>query len=283
MSGTLSHNAPRLEDFVSTTWLPHIRARNASWKIDDSICKNHILPVFGSKRLTIITEGDVRQWLAASEKHKCALSTRNRRLQVLKSIFRLAVENSILVESPASGILTKRVKKTRRVSLNREYLSVIMDTLSRSPKREAKAIALLLLTGAHKNEILRARWENLFLQDGVLLVPRVGTPPYRKIWLSPEAQEILKAIPRHQNSPWIFPGRDITKPISDIFLFWKGLRTELGIGTLSIRDLRYVFVEWQLRSGVTIPVLSRYMGVNDMRELNALQLCAGIGHEPLPT
>ena len=51
---------------------------------------------------------------------------------------------------------------------------------------------------------------------------------------------------------------------------------ELGLEALSIRDLRYVFADWQLRSGVNVPALSRYMGVNDMRELNARQLCTGV-------
>lgn len=238
--------------------------------------------MFGSKRITSISGTDVRQWLTDYEKHKCALSTRNRRLHVLKSIFRLAVENGLLSESPTDGILTKRVKKTRWPSLDREHLTLLMGALNRSTKREAKVIALLLLTGARKNELLHARWENLFLQEGTLLVSCAGAHAYRKIWLSAEAQKIFHAIPKEKNSPWIFPGRDGTKPISDIFLYWKELREELGLKALSIRDLRYVFADWQLRSGVTIPVLSRHMGLNDIRDLNARQYCPGITTAPRP-
>lgn len=269
MLGKPRRNAPRLSDFVSANWLPHIRVHNTSWKLDESICKKHIIPTFGSKALTSITEEDVRRWVAGFEKHKCALSTRNRRVQVIRSIFRLAVESCILTESPASAILTKRVKKVRWPTLDSECLTLLLDTLNRSTKREAQAIALLLLTGARKNEILHARWENLFLHEGVLLVPRIGTPPYRTIWLSEEVREIFRTILRRKDSPWIFPGRDIAKPISDIFLFWKELRTELGLETLCIRDLRYIFANWQLRAGMPMSTLKRHMGVAEMRYLNA--------------
>lgn len=277
MSFPLTTNtSPLFGEFVTASWLPHIQAHNASWKLAKNICKNHILPEFGSKRLTSITTDDVQKWLACTEKPTCAPSTYNRRLQVLKSIFRLARENGLLIESPTSGIHTKRIKKTRWPSLDRAHLFLLQAALEDSPKVEAKAIALLLFTGARKNEILRARWENLFLQEGVLLVSRVGIPPYRRIWLSAEAQAIFRTIPRHPDSPWIFPGRDNAKPISDIFWFWKGLRSELGLDTLSIRDLRYIFADLQLRGGMSIHTLRRSMGVKDLRELNARLLCSGV-------
>ena len=62
----------------------------------------------------------------------------------------------------------------------------------------------------------------------------------------------------------------MAKPVSDIFLFWKELRAELGLEDLSIRDLRYVFADWQLRSGMSMPTLQRCMGIADARNLNPL-------------
>lgn len=279
--GPQHQNGALLGEFATDTWLPHVKEHKASWKIDEHTAKNHRVPAFGDKPIDSITEADIGLWLTGFKKQKCALSTRNRRLYVLKSIFNLAGENGLLTADPTLGIHSERIKK-QWPSLDRKYLFSLLDALNRSPKKEAKAIALLLLTGAHKSEIIKARWENLFLEGGVLLAPRAGTPPYRKIWLSSEAKEVLKSLHRQPGSPWIFPGKDVTKPISDIFLFWKELRTELGLDALSIRDLRYVLADWQLRSGVAMPTLQRSMGVSDRRTLNARQLCAGIGHESLP-
>lgn len=273
---------PELADFVGAAWLPHIRARKTSWKLDENIAKNHILPVFGSRRLDAITEADVRRWLADFERQNCAPATRNRRFHVLKGIFHLAVERGLLTAAPTRRIRCARVAKTRWPSLGGEHLSGLLDALRRSGRREARALALLLLTGARKSEILTARWENLFLDENLLLAPRTGaSASWRRIWLSPEAAEILRSIPRQGASPWIFPGRDTAKPISDIFLFWKEVRAELGLEGLSIRDLRHVFADWQLRSGMTLPALQRCMGIADARNLYSRLMCLGTGHGPI--
>ena len=52
------------------------------------------------------------------------------------------------------------------------------------------------------------------------------------------------------------------------FLFWKELRTELKPGELSIRDLSYVFAEWQLRAGTSPMFALTCPGINDMRRVN---------------
>lgn len=265
---------PSLADFVRAAWLPHIRTRKASWKLDENIAKNHILPVFGLKRLDAITEADVRRWLAGFERQNSAPATRNQRFHVLKGIFDLAVERGVLTAAPTRQIRCARVAKTRWPSLDREHLSFLLGILHKSDRREARALALLL-TGAHKNEILTARWENLFLDENLLLAPRTGTAVWRRIWLSPEAREIFQSIPRQAGSPWVFPGRDKTKPISDIFLFWKELRAELGLEGLSIRDLRYVFADWQLRSGMSVTSVKLCLGIGDMRHINKRMIVRG--------
>ncbi len=274
---------PSLADFVRAAWLPHIRARKASWKLEENIAQNHILPVFGEKRLDAVSETDVRRWLADFERRNSAPATRNRRFHVLKGIFDLAVERGLLAAAPTRRIHCARVARTRWPSLDGERLSFLLDVLNRSDRREARALALLLLTGARKSEILTARWENLFPDENLLLAPRPGaSAAYRRIWLSPEAGEVFRSIPRREDSPWIFPGRDKARPISDIFLYWKELRAELGLEDLSIRDLRYVFADWQLRSGMSMPALQRRMGLTDARKLNSRLLCPGAEHGPIP-
>ncbi len=278
-----TRGAPLLADFVGAAWLPRIRARKASWKLEEGIANNHILPVFGQKRLDAIAGADVRRWLAGFERQRCAPATRNRRFHVLKGIFDLAVETGVLAAAPTRRIRCARVAKTRWPSLDGEHLSLLLNFLDRSGRREARALALLLLTGARKNEILTARWENLFLEKNLLLVSGTGTSALRRIWLSPEAGKVVRRIPRQEDSPWIFPGRDKTRPVSDVFLFWKEARAELGLEGLSIRDLRYVFADWQLRFGIGLPALRRCMGIVDARELQARLLCPGAEHEPVPT
>lgn len=101
----------------------------------------------------------------------------------------------------------------------------------------------------------------------MLLVPRLGTLAHRKVWLSSEAQVILHAIHKCEDSPCVFLGRSGAKPISDIFQLWKELRADLGHDALSISVLRYVFADWQVRAGMSPVAVERSMGIQDMCDI----------------
>ncbi|MBD5627670.1 MAG: hypothetical protein HDQ90_09385 [Desulfovibrio sp.] len=254
-----------MAEFVEATWLPRIKARKACWKLEANKEKNHILPAFGSKSLASITESDVRRWLDTFERQQCALSTRNRRLHVLKTIFTLAVEHGVLPADPSRHVQSRHVKKNHWPSLDDAHVASLLSALHFHSDRKAKAIELIMLTGAQKREILNARWEDLFLDEGILLAQRGSGPSARKIRLYNAARSIFRSLPRKGGSPWIFPGRDGRAPLSDIFHFWNALRNQLGLGDISIRDLHHVFVEWQFRLGISPLTLHRVPGMADMQ------------------
>lgn len=189
----------------------------------------------------------------------------------------MAPEYGILAEIPGAGMRSRLQKKITWPSLENKCLFALLDALNKSIKREAGAIARLRLRVAHKCAIIKARWESLFQDDGVLLAPRAGTHPYRKIGLSPDAKEIFRSPPTQPGSPWIFPLRDLTGPVSDIFLFRKRIQTELRLEALSIR-----VADWRLRIGIAMPTQELSMSMDAMRNQKAHRQCARIRHEPLP-
>ena len=76
----------------------------------------------------------------------------------------------------------------------------------KSDRQEAVALRLLLLTGARKSEILKARWENVHLDLRLLIVPLSKSGKPRHIILSDAALEVLRAMPRTPGTLWLFPG-----------------------------------------------------------------------------
>jgi len=66
----------------------------------------------------------------------------------------------------------------------------------------AKAIRLLLLTGARRSEILGLRWEMIDLERRVIHLPdsKTGRKP---IPLNAPALDVLARLPRR--SPWVLP------------------------------------------------------------------------------
>ena len=69
----------------------------------------------------------------------------------------------------------------------------------------AKAILLLLLTGARRNEVTHAKWEYIDLAAGTLFVPmsKLGKPRY--VILFPEAIQVLNSVARLPGNPYVFP------------------------------------------------------------------------------
>jgi integrase len=83
----------------------------------------------------------------------------------------------------------------------------------------AKAIMLLLLTGARRNEITQAKWKYVDWEKRALLVPVSKSGKPRIIALNAGALTVLKSIPRGPTCPYIFPTR-----LVDLFRPWDRIR-----------------------------------------------------------
>ena len=140
-----------------------------------------------------------------------------------------------------------------------------MRALEKSDRREAFAIRLLLLTGARKSEVLKARWEHVRLDLRLLIVPLSKSGKPRHIPLSDEAITVIRSIPRQQGLPWLFPGHAPGKPLSDLYLFWNRLRRELGLADVRIHDLRHTFASFLVNAGHSLYEVQKLLGHGDPR------------------
>ncbi len=158
--------------FVSGIYIPHARQRKRSWHVDERIARQHLFPVFGHRELARITRSDVEQWLQGLSAKGLAPVSCNRILAVFKSICGLArIHGALPGQSPCEGIPAFKIHGQRERCLTCDEARRLMRELKASARPEALVLQLLLLTGARKSEILKARWENLHLQQRLLTVP----------------------------------------------------------------------------------------------------------------
>lgn len=274
---------PSCATFVSDVYLPHIRLRKRSWQVDERILKQHILPTFGNSPLESIQRSSVEIWLHALARQGLAPATCNRILSVFKSLCTLAVAHEILFLSPCASIHPFRILQLRERHLTDDEAHRLMQALRRSSRQEARALQLLLLTGARKSEILRARWEYVRLEQRRLTVPLSKSNKPRHIALSDEAIAIIQALPHRPDSPWLFPGHTPGRPLSDLYLFWNHLRRKLGLDDVRIHDLRHTFASILVNAGHSLYEVQRLLGHSDPRttmryahlEQNSLLTAAG--------
>ncbi len=269
-----------LDEFTSSVYLPHIEIRKRSWRLDERILRQHISPVFGARKLTAIERQDVEDWLCGLSSGGLAPATCNRALSVFKTLCHEAALRGFMPagQSPCAGVSPLKVHTLRERYLTKEEAQKLMRRLEQSIRPEAGALRLLLLTGARKNEILRARWENVRTDLRLLIVPLSKTGRPRHIPLSEAAVAVLRALPRVPGSPWLFPGKAPEKPLSDLYLFWNRIRRELGLDGVRIHDLRHSYASFLVNSGHSLYEVQKLLGHSDPR---TTMRYAHLGQAPL--
>ncbi len=265
--GHTKPDAVNLDAFVASVYLPHVKVRKLSWQVDERIARQHLSPTFGDRRLADIRRCEVEDWLHRLASQGLAPATCNRILAVFKSICSLASLYGLLPvgQSPCVGVPPFQIHSQRERYLFPEEARRLMRELERSGRQEATALRLLLLTGARKSEILKARWENVRLAQRLLTVPLSKSGKPRHISLSDEAVKIIRSIPRVSGCPWVFPGYAPGKPLSDIYVFWNELRRRLDLADVRVHDLRHTFASLLVNAGHSLYEVQKLLGHSDPR------------------
>jgi integrase len=251
--------------FVESLYLPHAKLRKRSWQVDERIARQHLSPAFGAHGFADMSRCEVEAWLRHLATQGLAPATCNRILAVLKSVCSLAVTHGILEQSPCADVPSFKIHAQRERYLAPDEAGRLMRALEESPRPEAAALRLLLLTGARKSEILSARWENVRLDQRLLTVPLSKSNKPHHIPLSDEAVAIIRSIRREPACPWLFPGHAPGKPLSDIYLFWNELRRRLGLADVRIHDLRHTFASFLVNAGHSLYEVQKLLGHSDPR------------------
>lgn len=254
-----------LDGFVSQVYLPWIRSRKRSWSVDERITRQYLSPAFGHRPLKHIRRAEVERWFQALAQRHLAPATCNRILAVFKSVCSVAAVHGTLGQSPCVGVAPFKVYLMRERYLAREEALRLMAVLEQSDRPEARALRLLLLTGARKSEILRLRWEHIRLDLRLLTVPLSKSGKPRHIPLSEEAAAVIRSIPHIPGTPWLFPGHSPGKPLSDIYLFWNRVRQKLGLQDVRIHDLRHTFASFLVSTGHSLYEVQKLLGHSDPR------------------
>jgi integrase len=127
-----------------------------------------------------------------------------------------------------------------------EYIGPKIERLVEALARDenqvaAKAILLLLLTGARRNEVTHARWEHVDLQSSTLFVPLSKSGKPRYVVLNGDAVDVLRSVPRLAGNPFVFPSPITGRPCASLHFPWHRIRTEAGLSDVRLHDLRHTF------------------------------------------
>ena len=256
-----------LDAFVFQVYLPYIKLRKRSWRLDERMARKHLSPAFGDRPITKIRRSEVDDWFHGLLAKGFAPVSCNRFLAVFKTICAVAEERGFLPvgKSPCLGVASLKIHAHRERYLSKEEAKRLMLALEQSGHIAALALRLILLTGARKSEILNARWENVNIEQRLLTIPLSKSGKPRHIPLSQAALAVIGKIPRKPGDIWLFTSEISGRAIPDIYLFWDKLRKEIGLGDVRIHDLRHTFASFLVNSGHSLYEVQKMLGHGDPR------------------
>ncbi|AMN42105.1 site-specific integrase [Rhodoplanes sp. Z2-YC6860] len=253
---------PTLAELVRDRYLPHVKSYKRSWCTDETVLRIHILPALGFQYVDLVRAEPIAALVERMREKGYATGTTNRVVIVLRHIFNLARKWRVpgVGENPTAGInLAPDVKRERFLSLE-EAQHLIASIEQDENQVAAKAIMLLLLTGARRNEITHARWDYLDWEKRTLLVPLAKSGKPRSIALNAAAIELLRSIPRLDLNPYILPSPLTGEPSPSLFFPWQRIRTRAGLPDLRLHDLRHSFASFLVNKGVSLYVVQGLLG-----------------------
>lgn len=270
-------NCMTLVNFFTEKYLPFAKVNKRSWKSDVSLFSNHIQPTLGRIKINQITASQIREFLYLKISTGLAKGTANRMLYLISRMFNLTIDWNLtnLKQNPAKGIksfeennkIERYITPQQAVALNR--------SLNESENASLKFIvALLLVTGARKQEALKAHWQDIDLNAKVWRIPVSKSGKVRYIPLSETAYFFLQLIQQHNRKilgskaeacPYVFPNPKTLKPFTSFFYSWHTARCKAGLPDLRIHDLRHTFASTLVNQGVPLYEVQKLLGHSQIR------------------
>jgi len=253
---------PTLAELVRDRYLPHVQGYKRSWQTDETILRVHVLPGLGGQFVDQIRAEQIAAVVQAMREKGYATGTTNRVVIVLRHIYNLARKWRVpgVTDNPTAGLnLAPDVNRERFLTVE-EAQRLIVSIEQDENEVARKAIMLLLLTGARRNEITQAKWEHVDWDRKTLFVPLSKSGKPRSIALNAAALEVLRSVHEEPGCPYILPAPSTQRPSPSLYFPWHRIRVRAGLPDLRLHDLRHSFASFLVNKGVSLYVVQGLLG-----------------------
>lgn len=251
---------PTFRQFAVDRYLPMARQTKRSHADDESKLRLHMLGRFGNLKLHEIGTHDIQTYIGEiAASHTPA--TANRHYALLSRMFKLAMVWGLIDRTPCGGVSKFReTKKKERFLTPAEIarFSAAMD--AEKNQVAASALRLLLLSGLRRNEVLRARWDQVDLDAAMIYLPHTKAGKPRHVVLNSAALALVKGLPSRGRSRWLFPQARADKPIDNPTKTFMRLLERAGIERIRIHDLRHSFASTAINAGASLFEVQALLG-----------------------
>lgn len=232
----------------------------------DAVLRLHLRPKWGKLRLNEITPQAVATWLSDKYAEGLAPATVEKLRVMLNRSFELAAKWGIpgSQPNPVKHIPRRKFSNARERYLSADDAKRLHKAVAASSNPQlANIVGLLLLTGARRNELLHARWENVDLERRAWFIPDSKTGKSRYVPLSQPAIDLIGKLPKFRNCPWLLPNPKTLKPFHSVKHSWDTARDEAGLAGLRLHDLRHSAASFMINAGIDLYAVGKILGHAD--------------------
>lgn len=239
--------APTMADLRDQYMTLHAPKKKSGHE-DRRMWETMALPFFGRAKVADVTLADIERFMIA---YRHIPVRANVAVMMLSKAFSLAIKWGWRKDNPVRGVTLNPVKQRRRYLSKDEYarLAAAMDEVGKDAPRAIAAIRVLILTGARRNEIFKARRE--WLHGNILRLPDSKTGA-KEIYIPDAALEIIQSIP--PKNGWLLGTH------AQPWRTWQKVLDKAGITDLRIHDLRHSFASEALSAGFTLSQIGELLG-----------------------
>ena len=212
--------------------------------------KNHILPALGKLTLQRVKPGEIQDYSNQRLLAGAAPASVRQELMWVSGLYREAMKDELVARNPV-----KLVKKPTVHNLIVRYLDETEEwrLLGFTPEPLRSAIIVAIHSGLRDGEQKKLAWPDVKYKENHIIVRKPKNKKDRVVPMSRTLRKTLKAIPRHESSPYVFTNPDTGKPYDHFGnTLWKKVRDLAEIKNFRWHDLRHTFGSRLAQAGVPI-------------------------------
>lgn len=240
--------------------------------------QTHLIPHFGNS--TFITECDVQKFVIY--KISCGLAKKTVKdiIAVLKAIVKYGRKNRIFTSEDWDIEYPTKTEKGLLPVLTLKHQRLLMRYLIEKPTAQNIGILLALSTGMRIGEVCALQWQDVDLNQRIIIVKntvgriyncesksteKIYSSPktrnsYREIPISKQLFQCLKAVKKISVSPYVISTSENSKEPRSYRDYFSRLLKRLGIPQIVFHGLRHTFATRCVESGCDYKTISAILG-----------------------
>lgn len=181
----------------------HAKKNKKSWESDQRLLDKDVLPAWGSLRARDICRRDVIKLMDRIMDRNAPYAA-NRTLQVVRKMFNVGIERSIVDSNPCALIKKPGKEEQRQRVLNPDEIQILwgeLDGMKCHPNIPL-VLKLILVTGQRRVEVAEASWKEFHMGSRWWTIPekRSKNGLQHRVYISHKAKKLLDQI--KQNEPY---------------------------------------------------------------------------------